>query len=442
MKSIQHRLKIFSLVLATLVLNFSFDEKLWIQLAGQFSWSTPPWFATHSSRIARPLLTGTALSKSTIDLDESTIDLESLNELKSADDLQRVVVRRAGDDDSQSYRIPGLTVTPRGTLIACFDIRWQGAGDLPATIDVGARRSSNGGLTWEKMIIAIDYPATDPNSRGNGVGDAAIFLDRDSGDVFLAALWSYGDRGWNGSGPGLKPDETGQLVIARSRDDGVTWEPPIAITEQIKQPQWKLCFQGPGAGIQLRDGTLVFPAQFRDAGGKPSSCFIWSDDPQRLQWQISSAAIPDNPPTSESQLVQCADGSLLMTMRNESREPERLWSRWTWRQSLGQGQWSEPWTAVRDPVCMAGLVAHPTGVILLAHNDSNRRERLTIRASHDNGRTWAESRVLDNRPTGYSCLTVLPNGDIGVLYEVGDQQSYETLTFARFPLKWLTDRGH
>lgn len=393
--------------------------------------------AYYSEEIIRPLLgqtvavisTGSGASKRFI----------SDRPVGQDDRLQRVVLRRVGDDGSKSFRIPGLVATPRGTLIACFDVRWQGAGDLPADIDVGVMRSTDGGSTWEKMSIAIDYPSTAPQSRGNGVGDAAIVVDRDSGDLFLAALWSFGDRGWNGSGAGLQPHETGQLVIARSRDDGVTWESPINITEQIKQPEWKLCFQGPGAGIQLRDGTLVFPAQFRDASGKPSSCFLWSADPQRKQWQISPAAIPAAPPTSESQLVQCADGSLLMTMRNESRGPDRLWSRWSWQQSLANGQWSEPWTAVRDPVCMAGLVVHPSGTILLSHNDSTKRERLTIRASHDDGRTWSESRLLDERPTGYSCLAILPDGDIGVLYEVGEQQSYETLTFARFPLKWLLE---
>ena len=218
-----------------------------------------------------------------------------------------------GDDGCRSYRIPGLAVSNAGTLIACFDVRWDGPQDLPANIDVGVMRSSDGGRTWGPMIIAIDYDQQVPGSAGNGVGDAAILVDPSSGHIFLAALWSLGDNGWKGSGPGMQPHETGQLVISVSTDDGVTWQPPRSITPQVKQADWRLCFQGPGAGIVLRDGTLVFPAQFKDSQDKPSSCFIFSTDGGQ-RWRISPPAIPGIPPTSESQLVQLADDRLLMTM--------------------------------------------------------------------------------------------------------------------------------
>ena len=57
----------------------------------------------------------------------------------------------------------------------------------------------------------------------------------------------------------------------RSDDDGITWSEEINITPQIKDPRWRLMFQGPGNGITLTDGTMVFPAQFRDADGTPHS---------------------------------------------------------------------------------------------------------------------------------------------------------------------------
>jgi sialidase-1 len=350
--------------------------------------------------------------------------------------IKRTVVRREGDDGSRSYRIPALTVTPQGTLLACFDIRWDGSGDLPANIDVGVRRSTDLGDTWGPLIVALDYDQQVPNSLGNGVGDPAIVVDQTTGHVFIAALWSLGDNGWNGSGAGMAPAETGQLVIARSTDDGLTWEPPRSITQQIKTDSWRLLFNGPGAGIQLTDGTLVFPAQYKDAAGKPASCFIFSCD-QGEQWQISPPAIPDTPWTSEAQLVQVSDGSLLMTMRNESRDPQRAWSRWEWRDELAQGRWVDTRLAVADPVCMAGLLRHPSGWLILSNNNSNRRERMTVRSSRDDGRTWSEGRLLDPRPSAYSCLAALPNGEIGILYECGEHHSVETLTFARFPLEWV-----
>lgn len=350
-------------------------------------------------------------------------------------ELIRKVIRREGDDGSKSYRIPALAVSNQGTLIASFDIRWQGPQDLPADIDVGVMRSTDGGQTWGPMIIAINYDKLMPGSMGNGVGDPAIVVDRRTGYLFIAALWSQGNNGWHGSGPGLRPEETGQLVLSRSTDDGLTWQPPQSITSQIKQSDWKLCFQGPGSGIQLDDGTLLFAAQYKDSQGKPSSCFIYSHDSGQ-NWQISPAAIPEKPPTSEAQLVQVSPRVLLMTMRNESRQKQRLWSYWRWQSSLSDGSWDEHWLDVADPVCMAGLTMHPTGTLILSNNNSTKREKMTIRTSQDQGKTWSHGRLLDNRLTAYSCLAVLPDGDIGILYEVGDKDSVETLTFARFPLDW------
>jgi sialidase-1 len=42
-------------------------------------------------------------------------------------------------------------------------------------------------------------------------------------------------------------------------------------------------------------------------------------------------------------------------------------------------------------------------------------------------------------PAAYSCLTELADGAIGCLYERGRRHPYETITFAKFPLGWLTD---
>jgi sialidase-1 len=347
----------------------------------------------------------------------------------------RQVLRKAGDEGVRSYRIPGLATSKQGTLLAVFDIRHDGPADLPADIDVGLMRSTDGGKTWTKMQTILDYDKSNPDSRGNGVGDPTILVDRETGAIFVAALWSQGNRAWHDSGPGLTPAETGQFVLTKSSDDGVTWSQPINITAQVKDPTWRLCFQGPGAGIQTKDGKLVFPAQFRAADGTPHSCFIFSSDHGET-WKISAPAIPTKPPTSEAQIAELDNGSLLLTMRDESRSGQRAWARWDWNQdpaAKSLGQWSEPWHTVPDPTCMASLIRHPTGPLLFANpNSPTKRVALTVRTSQDEGRTWSDGKLLDPRGCMYSCLTVLNDGRVGILYEVD-----QGLTFARFPLSWL-----
>lgn len=346
----------------------------------------------------------------------------------------RKILRKPGDDGVHTYRIPGLATTPRGTLVAVFDVRNGSSADLPGDVDVGLMRSTDDGETWSAMRRIMDYDAAVPGSHGNGVGDPAVLVDAKTGAIVVAALWSHGSRAWAGSGPGLKPEETGQLVIARSLDDGLTWSTPVSITPQVKDPAWRLCFQGPGTGIQLRDGTLVFPAQWKGADDVPHACFIASFD-QGATWAISPPAIPGLPPTSESAIAELADGSLLLSMRDEARSGQRAWARWEWSGSLLSGRWSPSWHAAADPTCMASLIRHPRGALVLSNpDDPKERRTLTIRTSGDGGRTWSTGRVLEPGAAMYSSLTVLRDGRIGVLYERGLEYS---LVFARFPLDWV-----
>ncbi|MBM3997132.1 MAG: exo-alpha-sialidase [Planctomycetes bacterium] len=349
--------------------------------------------------------------------------------------LFRTVIRKNGDDNVHTYRIPGLATTPKGTLIAVFDIRNKSGADLPGDIDVGMMRSTDDGKTWSAMKRIMDYDAGVAGSRGNGVGDPAILVDRKTGTIFVAALWSKGNRAWFGSGPGLTPDETGQFVICQSTDDGLTWSKPVSITPQVMHKDWLLCFQGPGNGIQLKDGTLVFPAQYKGKDKIPHSCFVASSDGGK-NWTISPPAVPGGPPTSESAIAQLADGSLLLSMRNESRGGKRVWARWEWKDTITKGKWSEHWLDVTDPTCMASLISHPHGELILSNpNNAKRRDHLTIRTSKDSGKTWSSGKLLDPGTAMYSCLTVLKDGSIGIVYENG-----EGLVFIRFPLAWLKEK--
>lgn len=350
----------------------------------------------------------------------------------------KTVLRKPGDDGSKSFRIPGLATTNAGTLIAVFDIRYDGSKDLPANIDVGAMRSVDDGQTWSPMQKILDFDQSIANSKGNGVGDPAILVDKQTNTIFAIALWSQGDRAWNGSGPGLSPDETGQLVLTKSRDDGLTWSKPINVTGTIsgRDARWRLFFNGPGCGIQLRDGTLVFAAQYREASGPPHSCFLYSRD-HGESWAVSPPAIANHPPTSESQIVELDDGSLLISMRDESKSGTRAWARWQWIQNSttgADGKWVHSWSTVPDPTCMASLLKYPNGPLLFSNpNHPKQRIALTVRFSIDDGKTWSDGRLLDPRGCMYSCMTVLKDGRIGILYEVDN-----TLTFSRFPLEWIT----
>jgi sialidase-1 len=329
-------------------------------------------------------------------------------------------IRMGGEDESGYYRIPGLITTNAGTLIAVYDIRRRRGSDLPGDIDIGASRSTDGGRTWEPMTIPLDM-GSDPSFNYDGVGDPAILVDRQTGTIWVAGLWSHGNRAWHGSQPGMTPEETGQFVLARSDDDGRTWSEPINITEQIKDPAWNLLLQGPGRGITMSDGTLIFPAQYKDPEGLPHSTLIFSRDHGET-WTIASGVASD---TTEAQVVELEDGLLMLNCRDNRGGSRRVAT----SDDLG-ATWNEhpsSRSALREPVCMASLInvdrdllQENQGRLLFCNPNvpSAPRRHITIRASADGGLTWTSGLLVDESTgAGYSCLTMIDENTVGVLYE-------------------------
>ena len=352
-----------------------------------------------------------------------------------------VALRSHDDDGSHAFRIPGLDTTNEGTLIAVYDVRWHGWGDLPGDIDVGLSRSTDGGRTWEPQRVVMDLGGADSADwRGDGVGDPALLVDRITNTIYVIATWSHGNRAWNGSGPGLEPEETGQLLLVESRDDGRTWSAPRNLTSEVKDPAWSYLLQGPGRGITMHDGTLVFPAQFQaspDENRVPHSTVLVSRD-HGANWEIGAAPVSN---TTESAVVELQDGVLMLNMRDNRGGSRAVHV----SPDLGR-TWKEHPTsrsALIEPVCMASLIhvgrelGGPADGQLLFSNpnvSSAPRRRMTIQSSGDFGTTWSTSVLLDEGSSaGYSCLTMVDAKTVGILYE----GSRAHMTFQRVPLAEL-----
>ena len=351
-----------------------------------------------------------------------------------------VAVRKQGDDDVHTYRIPGLATTNDGALIGVYDIRRRGSGDLPGDIDVGMSRSTDGGRTWEPMQVIMDM-GDDPQWRYDGIGNPAVLVDRGTGTVWVAATWSHGNRSWVGSGPGLMPEETGQLMLVRSDDDGVTWSRPINITQQVKRPEWCFVLQGPGKGITMRNGTIVFAAQYQEdpleQNRLPHSTIIYSRGHGKT-WQVGTGAFDD---TTESQVVEVEPGVLMLNCRYNRKAMRVVIT----TRNMGR-TWQKHTTSERALIepgaCMASLIdvdrelGKNTGARLLFSNpdSTSGRRRMMIKASLDQGITWPkEHRLLldEGSGRGYSCMSMIDDATVGILYE-GSQAH---MTFQRIPLK-------
>lgn len=235
-----------------------------------------------------------------------------------------VAVRQKGQDGCISSRIPGLATSNKGTLLAIFDARYDYPRDLQGNIDIALHRSTDKGVTWQPIQTVLDMGEWGGlPQKYNGVSDACILVDKNTGDIYVAGLWMHGlldkDGKWieglnenstnwthqwkgRGSQPGTGLKETSQFMIAKSTDDGLSWGFPDNITSKTKRPEWWLFAPAPGQGITLTDGTLVFPTQGRDENGLPFSNITYSKDHGKT-WVTSNPAYQDVTECSVVQLV-------------------------------------------------------------------------------------------------------------------------------------------
>ena len=337
-----------------------------------------------------------------------------------------VGVRHAGDDGSTAYRIPGLVTSNKGTLLGVYDVRYNNSADLQEHVDIGLSRSTNGGQSWEKMRIIMDMGTFGGLPEGqNGVGDPSILVDTQTGYIWVVAAWTHAmgnGRAWVNSRSGMSVHETAQLMMVYSKDDGKTWSEPINVTSQVKDRSWRFLLQGPGRGITMDNGTLVFPAQFINDKGVPSSCVMYSSDRGKT-WNLHTPARPN---TTESAVVEIEPGVLMLNMRDDRGGSRAVMV----SSDMGKTWVDHPSTrsVLQEPVCMASLIRvkgseNATGRDLLFFSNPNStqaRRDITIKASLDSGLSFpAQHQVLLDEESGwgYSCLTLIDKETIGILYE-------------------------
>lgn len=337
----------------------------------------------------------------------------------------------------KAFRIPGLIRSKKGTLIGCFDARYTHEGDLCADIDVAVVRSEDGGQTWSAPVVGMD---SGPGGN-NGCGDPCILEDK-KGRIWMQALACHfsGGASLNVSKPGLDPASTGQWEMVYSDNDGKSWSKEhVNPTKEIKKKEWTTILAGPGNGITLKDGTIVFPAQIWQNGANPRcmSTICYSADGGK-SWKYGNG-VPHS--TSECQVVELNDGSIMINCRNEARQGNRIVYV---TKDLGK-TWEPHATnnnTLREPTCQGSIIRFKTkkcDLLLFSNPKSGSRNTMSVRYSEDDGSTWSEGYLYDTRQCmGYSSLVMVNPTTVGLFYETSHclpGRGERGIGFLSFPLE-------
>ncbi len=255
----------------------------------------------------------------------------------------------------------------------------------------------------------------------------------------------------------FKEAHTSYLMMCYSDDEGKTWSKPVSLNSQVKKKYMSFIGPGPGCGIVLRHGKyagrIVVPIYYgvRKFPLGLSCCVIYSDDggttwhlgetPNNTRkirgFKANSRLIIEQDMLTESQVIEQSDGTLKYFMRNH--DPKRLVA------VAYSKNGGETWENFRldenlpQPICQTSVIkiedADKPYVVLLNAADKKIRRNGVIRLSEDDGETFPYSRVLKEDSFVYSSMTLLPDGNIGILFE--PDLECQNIWFTKVSLKWI-----
>jgi sialidase-1 len=246
-----------------------------------------------------------------------------------------------------------------------------------------------------------------------------------------------------------------------SDDHGQTWHGERDISDEVHHLRdrgdgldWRIQIPSQGHALQIQrgphDGRLFFAGSFTVGAMSvfdSQNYAFWSDD-LGLTWQIGGV-IPRlglNEAIAAELDDGAAGGVIFNTRSYTDQRPDG-------RRAVTVGHFEgkagirfEPTVLDEALICPAvqasllrlSFAGGGGRGRLLFSNPAHPRARvnLTVRLSYDEGLTWPVSKVIDPGPAAYSDLVSLGGGQIGVVYERGNQGG---VYLARLSLAWLTD---
>lgn len=351
--------------------------------------------------------------------------------VKEIDGVRKVVLLPPG---------PGNPRNSEGDFIQLKDGRlmfvythFTGGGSDHAAGHLAGRFSRDGGLTWTRKDTVVLA-----NEGGFNVMSVSLLRLRDG----RIALFYLRKNSLEDCRPFLRTSD----------DEAKTWSKPVSV---IKQPVGYYVMNNDRVA-QTKSGRLICPValhnlpeyQSPDWNGK-LMCYF-SDDSGNT-WRRSRSVLRGEKADGkritfqEPGVVELSDGRLMMYVRTGEGSQYLSWS-----QDNGN-TWTDPLPSnIKSPKSPATIERIPgTEDLLMAWNDHSsipatlrgKRTPFAVAISRDSGKSWRQTRTLEDDVNGWYCYTAMDFVDGRVLlgHCAGDRRKggLNTTQITSFNLDWL-----
>ena len=344
---------------------------------------------------------------------------------------------------STPYRIPAIATLNNGTVLAIADQRPCGNDVGHGEVDIYAKVgtiNADGSYSWN--------PATnDPSANGglkiadgtssNGYGDAAVVVDRESGKVLVICV---SGKVVFSNGSSSKHNNMARIVGSA---DGLTWEKPQDVSDAFFKnllPNAYTMFMASGRMIQsqfVRVGSYyrIYGALLVKESSGNNNYVVYSDD-FGASWTVLGGAKAVSS-GDEAKVEELPNGDIVISSRtsggrkfnvfkfSDKNNATGSWGSATTRSFAGSNSTNGELLFYKGLVDANGTEYN---VMFQSLPTGSSREKVSVYykafatdksswAVSDFTSGWTKGIEVDNGASAYSTMTILPNGQIGFLYE-------------------------
>ena len=366
----------------------------------------------------------------------------------SAVDGKKQTLFSSVNHESTPYRIPAVATLNNGTVLTIADQRPCGADVGNGEVDIYAKVgtiNANGTYSWNPA-------STDPSANGgmkiadgtssNGYGDAAVVVDRESGKVVVICV---AGKVVFSNGSSSKHNKMARIVGSA---DGLTWESPQDVTSQFFANELSSAytmFMASGRMIQSEKvkvgsyyriyGALLVREKKSILSKVNNNYVVYSDD-LGATWKVlgGTKAIASG---DEAKVEELPNGDIVMSSRTSGGRYFNVFKFSNLNNASGSWGSAAKYSfggsnSTNGELMMYRGLTDANGteynVMLQSLPTGSSRSNVAVfyKAFSTTKTSWSVSDFtsgwtkgieVDNGASGYSTMTILPNGEVGFLYE-------------------------